>query len=239
MRSTGRNASGPAQSQQQQEKPPPFATTKVEGTDNVYIFRYGNHQAMFVVTRDGVIATDPIGYGRPQAVTTYVDEIKKVTDKPIRYLIYSHHHYDHIAGGKPFKDAGAKIIAHKRAKERLAVLKDPATPLPDETMDKKRTLNLGGTTLELDLRRTQPLRQLDRHAAAQGEDHLRGRLSSGRYVTGPGHDRLLSAGGGELNQASAGDGLGTADPRPSRRSRRAVRHQERRAGPTDLPAGCL
>jgi glyoxylase-like metal-dependent hydrolase (beta-lactamase superfamily II) len=141
----------PAQAQQQQEqaKPPPFVTTKVEGTDNVYIFRYGNHQAMFVVTRDGVIATDPIGYGRPQAVTTYVDEIKKVTDKPIRYLIYSHHHYDHIAGGKPFKDAGAKIIAHKRAKERFAVLKDPATPLPDETMDKKRTLNLGGTTLEL------------------------------------------------------------------------------------------
>jgi glyoxylase-like metal-dependent hydrolase (beta-lactamase superfamily II) len=135
----------PAQQQQEQAKPPPFATTKVEGTDNVYIFRYGNHQAMFVVTRDGVIATDPIGYGRPQAVTTYVDEIKKVTDKPIRYLIYSHHHY----GGKPFKDAGAKIIAHKRAKERLAVLKDPATPLPDETMDKKRTLNLGGTTLEL------------------------------------------------------------------------------------------
>src|SRR5262245_36448945 len=118
---------------QEPAKPPPFATTKVEGTDNVYIFRYGNHQAMFVVTRDGVIATDPIGYGRPQAVTTYVDEIKKVTDKPIRYLIYSHHHYDHIAGGKPFKDAGAKIIAHKRAKERLAVLKDPATPLPDET----------------------------------------------------------------------------------------------------------
>ena len=139
----------PAQQQQEQAKPPPFATTKVEGTDNVYIFRYGNHQAMFVVTRDGVIATDPIGYGRPQAVTTYVDEIKKVTDKPIRYLIYSHHHYDHIAGGKPFKDAGAKIIAHKKAKERLAVIKDPATPLPDETMDKKRTLNLGGTTLEL------------------------------------------------------------------------------------------
>jgi len=142
---------GAAQAQQQPEqpKPLPFATTKVEGTDNVYVFRYANHQAMFVVTRDGVIATDPIGYGRPQAVTTYVDEIKKVTDKPIKYLIYSHHHYDHISSGKPFKDAGAKIVAHKKAKERLAVLKDPATPLPDETMDKKRTINLGGTALEL------------------------------------------------------------------------------------------
>ena len=135
--------------QAQEQKPPPIATTKVEGTDNVFIFRYGNRQAMFIVTREGVIATDPIGYGQPQAVTTYVDEIKKITDRPIKYLIYSHHHFDHIAGGKPFKDAGARIIAHKRAKERLAVLKDPTTPLPDETIDKKRTLNFGGTTLEL------------------------------------------------------------------------------------------
>ena len=135
--------------QAQQPQQPMFQTTKVEGTDNVYIFRYGNHQAMFVVTNDGVIATDPIGYGRPQAVSTYIDEIKKVTDKPIRYLIYSHHHYDHIAGGQPFKDAGAKIIAHKRAKERLEVIKDPHTPLPDETFDKRRTLKLGGTVLEL------------------------------------------------------------------------------------------
>ncbi|HEX4990570.1 MAG TPA: MBL fold metallo-hydrolase [Candidatus Binatia bacterium] len=135
---------GPAQAQQ-----PPFATTKVEGTDNVYIFRYGNHQAMFVVTRDGVIATDPIGYGRPQAVTTYIDEIKKVTDKPIRYLIYSHHHYDHIAGGKPFKDAGATFIAHKNAKQRLERLKDPHTVIPDETVDNNRTIRLGDTTLEL------------------------------------------------------------------------------------------
>ena len=104
---------------------------------------------MFVVTKEGVITTDPIGYGQPEAVFTYIDEIKRVTEKPIKYLLYSHHHYDHIAGGKPFKDAGAKIIAHKRAKERLAVLKDPATPLPDETMDKRKILNLGGTTLEL------------------------------------------------------------------------------------------
>lgn len=131
------------------EKPPLYATTRVEGTDNVYVFRYGNHQAMFVVTSAGVIATDPIGYGRPQAVTTYIDEIKKVTDKPIRYLIYSHHHFDHIAGGQPFKDAGAKIIAHKRAKERLAVIKDPHTPLPDEVFDTKRVIKLGDTELEL------------------------------------------------------------------------------------------
>src|SRR5437667_10286002 len=128
---------------------PPFVTVKVEGTDNVYIFRAGNHQSMFVVTSAGVIATDPIGYGRPQVASTYVDEIKKVTNQPIKYLIYSHHHFDHIAGGKPFKDAGAKFLAHKRAAERLKVLNDPHTVLPDETMGDKKTVKLGDTTLEL------------------------------------------------------------------------------------------
>ncbi len=37
----------------------PISTTKVEGTDNVYIFRNGFHQSIFVVTSEGVIATDP------------------------------------------------------------------------------------------------------------------------------------------------------------------------------------
>ena len=128
---------------------PQIQTTKVEGTDNVYIFRNGNHQSIFVVTSEGVIATDPVAYGRPQGGAQYVAEIRKVTDKPIKYLVYSHHHYDHIAGGQVFKDAGAKIVAHKVAKERLAVLKDPVTPLPDEVFDKQRNLTLGGTTLEL------------------------------------------------------------------------------------------
>src|SRR5439155_25908238 len=111
----------------QQAAPPPFATTKVDGTDNVYIFRNGNHQSMFVVTSDGVIATDPIAYGRPTGGQTYLNEIKKVTDKPVKYVIYSHHHFDHIAGGKAFKDAGARFIAHKRAAGRLAPLADPPT----------------------------------------------------------------------------------------------------------------
>jgi glyoxylase-like metal-dependent hydrolase (beta-lactamase superfamily II) len=137
-------AQPPAPAQQ-----PLYETKKVDGTDNVYIFRYGGVQSMFVVTPAGVIATDPISYARPEASGVYVAEIKKVTNQPIKYLIYSHHHYDHIAGGKPFKDAGATIVAHQRAKERLAVLQDPSTPLPDETITKTTTIQLGGTALEL------------------------------------------------------------------------------------------
>ena len=132
-----------------QAQRPQIETTKVQGTENVYIFRNGNHQSMFIVTKDGVIATDPIAYGRPTGGQDYIAEIRKITDKPIKYLIYSHHHYDHVAGGKPFKNVGATIIAHKRAKERLAALKDPNTPLPDQVVGDSRTINLGGTRLEL------------------------------------------------------------------------------------------
>jgi glyoxylase-like metal-dependent hydrolase (beta-lactamase superfamily II) len=134
----------------QQAARPPIATAKVEGTDNVYVFRNGNHQAMFVVTPAGVIATDPVAYGKPFGGQQYLDEIRKVTDRPVKYVIYSHHHYDHIAGGRALKEAGAVFVAHRNAKQRLARLMDPHTVIPDEVVgDKGRTITLGGTVLEL------------------------------------------------------------------------------------------
>jgi glyoxylase-like metal-dependent hydrolase (beta-lactamase superfamily II) len=136
----------PALAQQQQQ--PLFATTKVEGTDGVYIFRNGGAQSMFIVTRDGVIATDPIGYARPEGVQDYINEIRKVTSQPIRYLIYSHHHFDHISGGKPFKDAGVRVIAHRRAKERLDRMQNPLVVPVDETFETTKTIEFGGTTLD-------------------------------------------------------------------------------------------
>jgi len=131
------------------QTPPPFMTIKVDGTDNVYIFRYQGYQSMFVVTPAGVIATDPIGLRRPQAVKTYIEEIQKITKAPIKYVIYSHSHFDHSAGGKPFKDLGATFIAHKNAKARIVATKNPDVVVPDQTVDRKKTIKLGGTTLEL------------------------------------------------------------------------------------------
>jgi glyoxylase-like metal-dependent hydrolase (beta-lactamase superfamily II) len=130
--------------------PPPTATTKV--TDNVYIFRYVGHQSMFIVTPAGVIATDPISERRP--TKPYIDAIQAVTKAPIKYVIYSHSHFDHTAGGQPFKDLGAIFIAHRRAKERLLELKKqnallPDIVMPDQVVDNKRTIKLGDTTLEL------------------------------------------------------------------------------------------
>ena len=137
-------AAVPAQAQQ--PAPPPFATTKV--TDNVYIFRYGGHQSMFIVTPAGVIATDPISERRP--AKPYIDAIQAVTKAPIKYVIYSHHHYDHIAGGKPFKALGATFVAHENVKKRLAPLGDPDTVLPDHTVSNAGdVVSLGETRVEL------------------------------------------------------------------------------------------
>src|SRR2546428_12892623 len=85
---------------------PQIETKKVDGTENVYIFRNGNHQSIFIVTKDGVIATDPIAYGRPTGGQDYIGAIRKVNDKTIKYLIYSHHPYGHIFVGKPFQGCG-------------------------------------------------------------------------------------------------------------------------------------
>lgn len=125
--------------------PAPFATTKV--TDNVYIFRYGGYQSMFVVTPAGVIATDPISLRRP--AKPYIDAIQAVTKAPIKYMIYSHSHFDHIAGGKPFKDLGAVFVAQRNAKNRIVALNRPDVVVPDQVVDDKRVIKLGGTTLEL------------------------------------------------------------------------------------------
>jgi glyoxylase-like metal-dependent hydrolase (beta-lactamase superfamily II) len=136
---------GTFSAQAQQPAPPPTATTNV--ADNVYIFRYVGHQSMFIVTPAGVIATDPISLRRP--AQPYIDAIQAVTKAPIKYVIYSHSHFDHTAGGKPFKDLGATFIAQRNAKERIAELKPPDVVVPDQVVDDRRVIKLGGTTLEL------------------------------------------------------------------------------------------
>lgn len=132
---------GPARAQQ----PPDYETKKV--ADNVYVFRYKGYQSMFVVTSDGVIVTDPIS---PEAAKVYLEEIRKVTQARIRYVVYSHHHFDHISGGAVFKEAGATFIAHRAAKERLQMMKPPDVVVPDAAVEGAgAALTIGNTRLEL------------------------------------------------------------------------------------------
>jgi glyoxylase-like metal-dependent hydrolase (beta-lactamase superfamily II) len=123
---------------------PPFATAKI--ADGVYHFSYHGTNGMFVVADDGVVVVDPMS---PKAAPVYIEEIRKVTSKPIKYLVYSHAHVDHIAGGKAFKDQGAEIIAHEAVQPRLAMLKDPEIVAPDITFKDRMSVPVKGKRIEL------------------------------------------------------------------------------------------
>jgi glyoxylase-like metal-dependent hydrolase (beta-lactamase superfamily II) len=77
-------------------------------TGDLYRFRNNFHVSVFVVTPEGVIATDPIDAG---AAAWPRDQIQDRFEQPIRYVIYSHDHADHISGCEVFEKAGAGIGA--------------------------------------------------------------------------------------------------------------------------------
>lgn len=113
--------------------------------DDVYLFRHQFHQAIFITTPKGVIVTDPIS---ADAAAWLNVEIKKLTDQPVRYVIYSHHHNDHITGGSVF--AGQAIfVSHALARPNILQAADPTTPVPDLTFTDRLSIDLGGTQVEL------------------------------------------------------------------------------------------
>jgi len=67
--------------------------------------------AGFIVTAEGVVVLDALG--TPSLAKAMLDEIRKITDKPIKLVIVSHYHADHIYGLQVFKEQGAQIWAPK------------------------------------------------------------------------------------------------------------------------------
>lgn len=83
--------------------------------------------AGFVVTSDGVVVFDALG--TPVLGKALLTAIGKITTQPVRYVILSHYHADHVYGLQPFKAAKAEIWARSEgqiylhsdiARERLA-----------------------------------------------------------------------------------------------------------------------
>lgn len=73
--------------------------------------------AGFVVTDDGVVVVDALG--SPTLAQELLAEIKRVTPQPVRYVIVTHYHADHIYGLQTFKAAGATVLAHAKGREYL------------------------------------------------------------------------------------------------------------------------
>ncbi len=73
--------------------------------------------AGFVVTPDGVVVIDALG--SPALATELLAQIRKITPLPVRDVILTHYHADHVYGLQVFKAAGATVIAHAAGREYL------------------------------------------------------------------------------------------------------------------------
>ena len=98
--------------------------------DDTYAFVNSGYISLFIVTDEGVIATDPGSQSGPERAEAYRAAIASVTDQPVRYLVYSHDHADHATGGDVFAET-ATFISHRNAVDKLAALNDPRTPVPE------------------------------------------------------------------------------------------------------------
>jgi len=124
----------------------PFGHSVKKVGDGLYVFRWWVYRNIFIVTDDGVIVTDPLN---PKAAKLLRSEIRKITDKPVKYVVYSHNHHDHISGGNIFKEEGAVFVGHENVLKELGDHPSPVTPLPDITFKDRYTLKLGDRILEL------------------------------------------------------------------------------------------
>lgn len=89
--------------------------------------------AGFIVGSNGVVVVDSFQAAAP--AKELLTEIRKVTSLPIRYVINTHYHLDHVGGNAVFAEAGATILAHRNVRdwERTENLKFfGATPKPDK-----------------------------------------------------------------------------------------------------------
>jgi len=112
--------------------------------DDLYRFQNNFHFSVFLVTPEGVIATDPINAAAAEWLEA---QIRERFGQEIRYLVLSHDHADHAAGGEVFADT-ATVVAHENAK-RTIVGEGRPTAVPDITFRERMTIALGGKTVEL------------------------------------------------------------------------------------------
>ena len=92
---------------------PPFTIRNVTG--NLYEARTATHNAVFLATADGIIVVDPL---RADFAEWLEGELAARFGSEVEYVIYSHHHPDHVAGGQVFADT-AIFVGHENTAARL------------------------------------------------------------------------------------------------------------------------
>jgi glyoxylase-like metal-dependent hydrolase (beta-lactamase superfamily II) len=90
---------------------PPVAVTSELLAPGVHYLRGGSHHSVAIDQQDHVVVVEaPQNEARSLAVIAKVKEI--IPNKPIKYLINTHHHFDHSGGLRTYVDEGATIVTH-------------------------------------------------------------------------------------------------------------------------------
>jgi glyoxylase-like metal-dependent hydrolase (beta-lactamase superfamily II) len=103
------------------------------------------HSGLVLITKEGALVIDPAA---TCTATWLRDEIKRRFNVPVKYVVYTHGHADHISGGQVFQKDGAIVVANQRALEPIVGEKIP-TAVPDRVFDRDMTITLGGETVLL------------------------------------------------------------------------------------------
>jgi glyoxylase-like metal-dependent hydrolase (beta-lactamase superfamily II) len=103
------------------------------------------HSGLVLVTKEGALIIDP---GMTCTASGLRDEIKQRFNVPVKYVVFTHGHADHISGGQIFQNDGALVVANQRALEPIIGERIP-TAVPDRIFDKDMTISLGGETVLL------------------------------------------------------------------------------------------
>jgi cyclase len=93
-----------------------FRYSSISATDKTIPF--GGCNNIWVVFKDYVVVIDA---NFPKEAEDVLAAIKKTTDKPVKYVLDTHHHGDHAYGNAVWAKAGAKILSHKNCARLLKV----------------------------------------------------------------------------------------------------------------------
>ncbi|MFT3831371.1 MAG: MBL fold metallo-hydrolase [Opitutaceae bacterium] len=128
--------------------------------DRVFTFTNTMSNATAVIGDDAVLLVD--SGGSPEIAARLQGALAKLTDKPVRLLVDTHWHFDHVNGNEVFGAHGATIVGHAAMRSRMLEGKTNVLPgfpavayereefaTPTVTFDQSLTVHLGAQRVEL------------------------------------------------------------------------------------------
>ncbi|NKI33352.1 MBL fold metallo-hydrolase [Croceivirga thetidis] len=114
--------------------------TSEQLAENIHVlFGSGGNIGLAIGDKEAYIIDDQFG----PLTEKIVAHVKTLTDKPIAFVLNTHHHGDHTGGNENFGNAGALIIAHENVRKRLVEAEKPKASYPVITFNDKMQLYLG------------------------------------------------------------------------------------------------